>query len=300
MKILSAFCALILTLAMLLSVGAAAADSYVVLYGFAFDINDHGDAVIHSYDGRSDVVSIPATLMDAPVAEIDNYAFFGYTGLKSISFDQAASLTRIGDSAFCNCTGLTGLSIPSGVELSFGTFQGCTGLGELSIGEGIDNIPSQCFYGCTGLENVVLPDSVTTIGERAFADCTGLKTVTIPASTVSIAYNAFDNCGDIVILCPKSSYAAEYAVEAGIAVRYTDAVYYLRGDADGDGKVTIMDVTCIQRYLAGYDVRDPEGVVLRGRTGEELNILDATSIQRWLADIDNPKNVGEYVELIEA
>lgn len=67
----------------------------------------------------------------------------------------------------------------------------------------------------------------------------------------------------------------------------------LRGDADGDGEVTIVDATRIQRVLAGIE-HDPDGSVASRAnvTGEELNIMDANAIQRWLAGIDNKFSVG--------
>ena len=61
----------------------------------------------------------------------------------------------------------------------------------------------------------------------------------------------------------------------------------LYGDADGDGTVTIIDVTRIQRHLA--DIYPPiseenmKAAVVSG--DDELSIIDATLIQRWLADI---------------
>ena len=73
---------------------------------------------------------------------------------------------------------------------------------------------------------------------------------------------------------------------------------YLRGDADGDREVTIIDATRIQRILSGLE-KDPDGSQsMRGNvTGEELNILDATAIQRFLASIDNPFYVGSLSDV---
>ena len=55
------------------------------------------------------------------------------------------------------------------------------------------------------------------------------------------------------------------------------------GDIDGDGSVTILDATVIQRFLAALDALD-ESAQRRGRVtgGAELSILDATAIQRYL------------------
>ena len=59
---------------------ARAADSYFELNGFAFSISEQGEATIHAYDGDSDAVVIPRTLLRAPVVCIDDYAFYGKDG----------------------------------------------------------------------------------------------------------------------------------------------------------------------------------------------------------------------------
>ena len=66
------------------------------------------------------------------------------------------------------------------------------------------------------------------------------------------------------------------------------------GDADGDGFVTIMDATIIQRYLAAYTVKNPDTVVRCGDiAGDGLDIIDATLIQRFLAEFTVPYNIGQ-------
>ena len=61
---------------------------------------------------------------------------------------------------------------------------------------------------------------------------------------------------------------------------------FVWGDADGDGKLAIVDATAIQRDLAGIKklaAKDlPHAIVTGGKT---LSILDATAIQRRLAGI---------------
>lgn len=71
-------------------------------------------------------------------------------------------------------------------------------------------------------------------------------------------------------------------------------VTYLRGDADGDGEVTILDATVIQRRLVelltpSFDERAADV------DGDGLNIVDATLIQRYLAEFDNIYHIGETV-----
>ena len=71
---------------------------------------------------------------------------------------------------------------------------------------------------------------------------------------------------------------------------------YVRGDADGDGKVSISDVTKIQRVLADFE-QDVDGMVAKRADldGYGLSITDATQIQRWLAEYGNAYQIGETV-----
>ena len=67
----------------------------------------------------------------------------------------------------------------------------------------------------------------------------------------------------------------------------------LYGDTDGDGNVTILDATAIQRHLAAIDILD-EAALERGMVtgGSELTILDATAIQRKLASLPTHEGIG--------
>ena len=69
----------------------------------------------------------------------------------------------------------------------------------------------------------------------------------------------------------------------------------LLGDADGDGSVTILDATTIQRYLASLSVSDTFNYAAACVSGNELSIIDATYIQRYLASMDIPYAVNEWV-----
>ena len=68
------------------------------------------------------------------------------------------------------------------------------------------------------------------------------------------------------------------------------------GDADGDGVVTILDATVIQRYLASFVVPNPAIVEERGDIAQDgIDILDATWIQRWLAEMTIPYPIGKTI-----
>ena len=81
-----------------------------------------------------------------------------------------------------------------------------------------------------------------------------------------------------------------------IATHFRIGVRYKRGDADGDGEITILDATTIQRRLAAYSVANPNITDTYGDvTGDGLDILDATCIQRHLVGLPTVAGIGEYV-----
>jgi len=68
------------------------------------------------------------------------------------------------------------------------------------------------------------------------------------------------------------------------------------GDADGDGGVTIVDATVIQRCLASLQKWD-DVQAAAADTDEDgkRTILDATTIQRWLAGLDKTHPLGQFM-----
>ncbi len=72
---------------------------------------------------------------------------------------------------------------------------------------------------------------------------------------------------------------------------------YIRGDANGDGVITIKDVTTVQRVVAQLQ-EDPKGeITRRARVTSKYNlsISDATAIQSYLAEFENVYKIGNEV-----
>ena len=67
------------------------------------------------------------------------------------------------------------------------------------------------------------------------------------------------------------------------------------GDVDGDGCVTIMDATTIQRRLAGLKISKWLSKLADFDGDGEITILDATFIQRRLADLPTIGNIGNPI-----
>lgn len=59
------------------------------------------------------------------------------------------------------------------------------------------------------------------------------------------------------------------------------------GDTNLDGRITISDVTAIQRHLAELEIFTEEQLALADTNGDgEINIADATHVQKYLAEFD--------------
>ena len=150
------------------------------------------------------------------VTEIKDDAFYGCTGLTSVTIPD--SVTSIGSGAFSGCSSLESITIPfvgakAGKTSSdtyqypfgyiFGTtsYTGGTGVEQYFYGNSTSSttnstyyIPSSlrrvtvtggnilygAFYGCSMLTSVTIGNSVTSIGSSAFSGCSSLESITIP------------------------------------------------------------------------------------------------------------------------
>ena len=122
---------------------------------------------------------------------------FDTTGEHTVKY-TLADPTRIADSVFFDCTGLTNVIIPNTVtRINSNAFYNCYGLTSIDIPCGVTIIGAYAFQNCSGLTSITISDSVTTIGAYAFAECTGLTSVTIPNSVTTIYNQAFYYCSSL-------------------------------------------------------------------------------------------------------
>ena len=128
--------------------------------------------------------------------KIGDLAFEGCSGLTSLTLPSG--LTEIDSYTFCGCSGLTSLTLPSGVtKIGFSAFEGCSGLTSIPLPSGLTEIDSYTFCGCSGLTSLTLPSGVTKIGYYAFEGCSGLTSLTLPSGVTEIGYSAFEGCSGL-------------------------------------------------------------------------------------------------------
>ena len=147
-------------------------------------------------DNSSYVPTSLKTVVITGGTSISDYAFYGCTGLTSITIPD--SVTSIGASVFYGCSNLTSITIPDSVtSIGDSAFYNCSSLTSITIPDGVTSINEKIFYGCSSLTSVMIGDGVTSIGLRAFGDCSSLTSITIPDSVTIIGKFAFNGCSSL-------------------------------------------------------------------------------------------------------
>ena len=127
-------------------------------------------------------------LLDAKIVEGGDY-YFDHTGCYT-------SNDKIGDYAFFGCSGLTSLTLPSGVT----------------------EIGDYAFFGCSGLTSLTLPSGVTEIGDYAFSGCSGLTSIYVYAEKLlNMESYVFGGCDakKCTVYVPKGTYDDYWLSEFG-------------------------------------------------------------------------------------
>ena len=119
-------------------------------------------------------------------------------------------------------------------------------------------------------------------------------TLTVEAVQKAVCEKIYDKEGAIVLGEGVEIISGGYGEKELVISNSKGGESYLLGDADGDGAVTINDVTAIQKFIAEIEV---PGFNEKAADidGNGLNISDGTNIQRYLAGFDDGNHIGEMI-----
>ena len=179
--------------------------------------------------------------------ELGKYAFYGCSGLTSLTIPSG--VTSISDLAFEGCSGLTSLTIPSSVtSIGWYAFSGCSGLTSLTIPSGVTSIGNQTFEGCSGLTSLTIPSGVTSIGYYAFKGCSGLTSIYVYTKKLpELGSDVFTGCDakNCILYVPTGTYDDYLVSEFGYFEKIVEF------DASGIDKVTTStNAKEVSRYSA--------------------------------------------------
>jgi len=124
--------------------------------------------------------------------------FQGKTSITTVNI-TGDKVTRIEESAFSGCTGLTSINLPNTLTfIGSSAFSGCISLTSIALPNSIHDITSSTFSN-TGLHSIIIPSNINIIHQEAFYDCSNLVTVTIADEENALNFSngglqAFGNC----------------------------------------------------------------------------------------------------------
>ena len=168
------------------------ATNYIVVPKNVTSIEGNGEKNMFGVD----TPDVKFVTLSRNVKKIGNSAFKNLDGLTGLSMSTVVD--SIGNNAFENCVSLEQFVFgPFVNKIGDGAFKNCVSLSTL---KNLENIPTTefvgTFEGCTMLINVTLPSVATKI-EGTFKNCSNLIEVVLPNGLRNIGESTFENCVSI-------------------------------------------------------------------------------------------------------
>lgn len=233
-------------------------------------------------------VIIPSTIeyggTTYTVTSVNPFAFVG-SELSNVVLPN--TITEIGKGAFYGTT-ISSLVLPEALtECGVGAFAKCKGLSEVVIPDALTSMPGAMFLCCEDLTDVTIGQSVAYVDDGVFLGCPSIAKVICLATTpptLDIIANAFETYDSATLFVPTESLEAYEAHQQwGQFYRIVPFQGAGPGDVNGDGRLSISDVTGIITELLSSD-QLPAYCDVNG--DGKVSIADVTALINMLLSAD--------------
>ena len=155
-----------------------------ISWGHLYSNPMHYAEKFYFLDDNNEYYMLTELVIPEGTTEIDDYKFYNWEWLKSITIP--ASATSIGTSAFYNCSNLERIVVDEDNEV-YDSRGNCNAIIQTAKGNVVVDI---LMLGC---KNTVIPDDVELIDGYAFYNCKDLDYIVIP-DAVEIIFDTFKGC----------------------------------------------------------------------------------------------------------
>ncbi|MCQ2533770.1 MAG: leucine-rich repeat protein [Clostridia bacterium] len=152
--------------------------------------------------------SVTSVIVNEGVTSIGSSSFWGIKSLKSIKLPS--TLKYMGFAAFAKCTGLTDVTIPSGI-IGESAFIECTNLKTVTIGNGVTASGISAFEACPNLSRVNISSleawckidfggisaNPISIARKLYLNGTLVTEINVPSGITEISAHAFEYLSDV-------------------------------------------------------------------------------------------------------
>lgn len=216
----------------------------------------------------------------------------------------------------------TNYTVPTGTQVIRGSsFRGAAALQQVNLPKTLRTIESSAFFDNTALTSISVPEGVTTIGVSAFSGCTAMASAELPSTLTTLGYLAFRNTPltsltvkattpptcqtridprthEIYLVFDESHFSGcTLYVPRGTLAAYQAAATWKeflnivevdmpvedkRGDVNGDGSVSIADVTSLIDYLLSGNASYISTVNADVNQDGSISIADVTALIDYL------------------
>lgn len=263
-----------------------------------YPVTNIGDGVLF------ECTSLTSVTIPDSVTGIGDRAFAYCTSLTSVTIGN--SVTSIGDEAFYFCTSLTSVTIGNSVtSIGKGAFWNCADLTSVAIPGSVTSIDKSAFYYCYAITNVYYAgskDEWNSIGigsNNSALISPPYFHYNAPDPETHYVYTVIeapgcDENGKSAYVCP-CGYSKDEDIIPATGHTYANGVCtvcgekdptaIIYGDANGDGKVNLSDVSALLKYIAKWDIEIDTKAADVNRD-EKINLSDVSLILKYIAKWD--------------